>query len=286
MRSWSSHRSWIVGGAVTALGVALLIAQGAAQEGAGRQGERPREPRVSERAQVDREATAVVRRMADYLTSLRTFRVTADSTTELVLDTGQKIQVLATSHVAVQRPNRLRSERRGPLAHITFLYDGRTITMYGRRHNLYAQAEAPPNLDQALDFARERLEVEAPGADLLYSDVYEGLIEGTTSGRYLGEVEVDGVVCDHVAFQGEDVDWQLWVERGDRPLPRRYVIVTKDQRSLPEFVVELRDWEVAPTLAAADFEFTPPPGATEIEFLGEALPARAHGARDREGAGA
>lgn len=285
-------RTRSIAGAAAGIGVALLITSALAQESGGRarSGEppSPREGRARGESEVDPQAAAVVRRMADHLGGLRAFRVTADSATEVVLDTGEKVQVLATSDVALQRPNKLRSERHGPLTDATFVYDGDRITMYGRRNDLYAQIDAPDELDEAIDFARERLQLEAPGADLLYTDAYEGLMEGVQSGRYLGPVEVDGVVCEHVAFRGEDVDWQLWVERGERPLPRRYVIVSREQPASPEFMVELRDWNAGPdAVAASDFRFTPPRGAVEIDFLTESprAMARRELQRGTEGAG-
>jgi len=295
--SASSLRRRLIAGASAGLGAALVITSAVAQDGRPRSGEPPPERRAAERrttegGEVDPQAAAVVRRMSEHLGSLRAFRVTADSTTEVVLDSGEKIQMLATSNVALQRPNKLRSERRGPLTDVLFMYDGDRITLHGRGKNLYAQMDAPNDLDAALDFARDRLDIEAPGADLLYANAYEGLMEGVRSGRYLGLAEVDGVVCEHVAFRGEDVDWQLWVERGERPLPRRYVIVSRDVQGSPEFAVDLRDWDVGPTaVAASDFVFTPPRGAREIDFLAEAPRALARrelqreGERGREGAG-
>lgn len=251
---WIASLAGLLG--LTALG-AQMVSSGRAQEG---------ERRVSP-GEIDPRAAAVVRRMSDHLKGLRRFEVTADHTTEVVLDTGQKLQLLATSTLQLDRPNRLRSERRGPLAHVTLYYDGDTITIVGHRKNMYARTDAPDDLDAALDFARDRLNADAPAADLLYTDSYRGLMEGVRSGIYVGPAEIDGVVCDHVAFEGDEVDFQLWVERGEHPLPRRYVIVSKDQRSAPEFTVELRDWNVEPTFAAGFFEFEPPPGAQRIEFL-------------------
>jgi hypothetical protein len=291
----SALRRRLIAGAAAGLGVGLLLANAVAQEG-GRPppGAPPPERRAPEGSapegsEVDPQAAAVVRRMSEHLGSLRAFRVTTDSATEVVLDSGEKIQVLATSNVALQRPNKLRSERRGELANVTFIYDGDRITLYGRNNNLYAQMDAPNDLDAALDFARERLEIEAPGADLLYANAYEGLMQGVESGRHLGPAEIDGVVCDHVAFRGDDgVDWQLWVERGERPLPRRYVIVSNDQQASPVFIVEMRDWQVGPTaVAASDFVFRPPPGAVEIDFLAESprALARRELQRGQEGAG-
>jgi hypothetical protein len=63
--------------------------------------------------------------------------------------------------VSVQRPDKLRSNRVGAFADAALYYDGKTVTIYGKRINMYASATAPNNLDQAIDFACERLELEA-----------------------------------------------------------------------------------------------------------------------------
>ncbi len=217
---------------------------------------------------IDPQAIAVVRRMTDYLSALPAFSVTADSMFEIVLRDGEKVQEFARSQVAVQRPDKLRSERRGPLADLTLVYDGREIMLEGHRQNVYAVTNAPDKLDAALDYARDQLNIEAPGADLLYTDVYDGLMHHVRSGRYLGRAEIRGVTCDHVIFHAGKADWQLWVEVGDRPLPRRYEITTRDQRGQPEFAVDLQDWNVSPRFAPNTFAIAPPLGAQRVQFAG------------------
>ena len=182
--------------------------------------------------------------MSNSLKGLTSFAFDADHTIEVVLESGQKLQMAATSHVQVQRPNRLRSDRRGELANVSFIYDGKTITVTGNKTNLYAQAPAPSTLDAMIDFARDELELEAPAADLLYSDPYRGLTEDVVSGTHIGKTEIDGALCHHLAFRGREVDWQIWIEDTPRALPRRYVITSKDQAAAPEFGVSLRNWSV------------------------------------------
>lgn len=223
---------------------------------------------------IDPQARAILRRMSDYVTGLRAFAVSADNVTEIVAENGQKLQVLASSTVYVQRPNALRSQRRGPAANLTLFYDGNTLSIYDQQRNLYATTQAPHDIDHMLDFARANLGIEAPGADLLYSNVYQDLMEGVRSATYVGEAEVDGHPCHHLAFSEDDVDWQIWVDAGDHPLPRRYVIVTKDFPSQPEFAVDLHDWDTSPSFPAGFFEFKPPQGAQQIEFLGASRAAR------------
>ena len=52
---------------------------------------------------------------------------------------------------------------------------------------------------------------------------------------------MDGVVCDHLAFRNLDTDWQIWVESGERPLPRKYVITSKTVAAAPQYTLRLRD---------------------------------------------
>ena len=59
----------------------------------------------------------------------------------------------------------------------------------------------------------------------------------TTAGFVVGKSTIDGVRCDHLAFRGYGVDWQIWIEDGARALPRKYVISTVDVVGAPQFEV-------------------------------------------------
>jgi hypothetical protein len=219
------------------------------------------------RPSIDPKADDILRRMSGYLASLQSFRVASTSVDELVLPDGQKVQSVAESLVAVKRPNRLRSDRVGPLADAEFRYDGSTFSIYGKRLNLYASAAAPPTLDAAIDAARDRFGLYAPGGDLLFSDPYGVLMQDTTQGRYVGLDPIDGVPCHHLAFRGREVDWQIWIEDGPEPLPLRYVITSKNDFGQPEFQVRLSRWEPHAVIADQTFVFVPPPGSARIELL-------------------
>jgi hypothetical protein len=213
------------------------------------------------------EATQVLRRMSDYLAGLRSFQVETVATDEVVLQSGQKVEYLTQSRTMVQRPNHVRSERVGPIADVVFRYDGQNFSVFGNRSGFYAIAAAPPTLDAAVDAARELYGLELPGADLLNSRPYETLTEGMTSAQNLGLEPIDGVNCHHLALRGNDVDLQLWIQDGDQPLPRRYVITSKMVRGEPEFTLQLSHWEPNAPIADDAFMFRPPPGATRINFL-------------------
>jgi hypothetical protein len=212
-------------------------------------------------------ADALLRKMSTDLAEMPAFRFNADHVMEVVTRQGQKIQSVAESTVWVQRPNKLRTDRMGPLGGATVYYDGSKLTVYGKRDNLYATAKAPDDLDGTIDFAREQLGLEAPGADLLYSNPYAVLMEDAVSGKYLGIEPVGNRMCHHLAFRGHQTDWQLWVEDGQRALPCRFVIVSKRATGQPEYTVATSDWIAVPGFSPETFAFAPPPDAGKISFV-------------------
>jgi hypothetical protein len=195
------------------------------------------------------------------------------ATQEILLTTGQKLQFQGASEVHVQRPDHLRSNRVGDVSDVEFYYDGATMTLYGKKLNYYATRDAPKTLDELLDHIRARLDMEPPGADLLYSDVYDGLMNGVMQAFYVGPAVVRGAKAHHLAFRSPEVDWQIWIEDGAHPLPLKYLITSIKDTGAPEFGVELSDWSTAAKHDAATFRFRPPEGATKIDFREVAAPS-------------
>jgi len=222
---------------------------------------------VSKAPKVDPKADELLHKMSDALAKAKSFQFDADHVLEVVTNEGETLQFVASSRVAEKRPNQFRSDRVGAVADATLYYDGKHITIHGKRSNLYATAAAPPTIDAAIDFARDELNLEAPAADLMYSDVYGGLMEDVVSGAYIGLEPMGNRSCHHLAYRGHETDWQIWIEDGPRALPCRYVIRSKNEKGTPTFQVSFDNWKLGPTLAASYFEFKPPKGATQIQFL-------------------
>ena len=216
---------------------------------------------------IDPGAEKILRRMTDYLAGLQQFSVDTHNTLEAVLTSGQKIQFDSAVSLIVQRPNKLRAERKGDLVSQVIYYDGKSLTLYNPSDKFYAVATVPGTLEEMLDFARGALDIDAPAGDLIYKNAFQLLMQDVTSGFIVGKTAVGGVRCDHLAFSGPEVDWQVWVQDGDKPLPRRYVVTTKDVAGWPQYTVAMSNWNVAPTVADARFSFVPPAGARKIDFL-------------------
>ena len=225
------------------------------------------QPGHAQPAGIDPQAEKLLKRMSDYLAGRQQFTAKAESTLEVVLTSGQKIQFDSPATLEVSRPNKLRAHRKGDIANQEFFYDGKTLTLYSPRENVYATAAAPPTLDETLDFAREKLDIIAPAAELLYKNAAERMLKESSSGFVVGQSVVGGVKCTHLAFRGAEVDWQIWIEDGDKPLPRKFILTSKKVAGEPQFTVLIRNWDVAPKLTNQEFSFTPPKGAKKIEFL-------------------
>ena len=165
-------------------------------------------------AGIEPQAEKLLRRMSDYLAGRQQFTLRAESSLEVVLTSGQKLQFDSPATLIVSRPNKLRAHRKGDLANQEFFYDGKSLTLYNPSENLYATTAAPPTLEEMLDFAREKLDVIAPAADLVYKNAAEKMLKEASSGFVVGQSIVGGVKCTHLAFRGAEVDWQIWIEDG------------------------------------------------------------------------
>jgi hypothetical protein len=212
-------------------------------------------------------ARQLLKASTDFLAGQQRFSVDTASSIEVVLVNGQKIQFDHTARVSVERPNKLRAERTGDLVDQVFYYDGKSLTLHNPNGNYYATIAAPGTLEEMLDFAREKLDVVAPAGDLLYKNAYDILLEDVTSGFVVGKGMVNGVRCNHLAFRAPHVDWQIWIEEGDRPLVHKLVITTRDKLNAPQFSVVVKNWNLEPKFAAETFSYVPPKCPDKAEFV-------------------
>lgn len=212
---------------------------------------------------VDADARSVLAAMSAYLGGLRSFSVDYAAADEVVTTDGQKLQFLHSGALLVQRPDRLHALRRGAAGTAEMVLDGQHLMLFGRDANAYLRLPAP-SIAAAVD-AVQRLGFDAPGADLLADRPLDSTTTDIASGVHVGMTFIDGVEVHQLAFRGVEVDWQLWVTAGDRPLPLRYVITSKTVAGRPQYTLQLRNWNVAPAADPARFVFAPPAGARQLD---------------------
>jgi hypothetical protein len=204
-----------------------------------------------------------LQRMGAYLRTLTEFRVNTRATTEDVLTDGQKLQIPGTVELLAQRPNRLRVILKTNLLEHTYYYDGQTFTLWAERVNLYATVPAPPTLGELFKRLEEKFGIEMPLVDLFRWGTPEADIASITSAIVAGPARVEGTSCTHYAFRQKGLDWQIWIQNGSHPLPRKLVLTTTTDEARPQSEMTYT-WDLAPAFNDAAFTFTPPAGAQKI----------------------
>jgi hypothetical protein len=219
---------------------------------------------VPARAQDD--AAAILKSMSDYLASQKTISLAFDADIEVITPDIQKIQFASSGRILLSRPDKLRATRTGGYADVELVFDGKTATLFGKHLNAFTRLDAAGSVEQLVDLLRHQYMVELPGADLLSGHVYDDLIQDVLDAKHIGRGVIDGVECEHLAFRNQDTDWQLWVEIGERPIPRKYVITSKAVTGGPQYTLRIRDWKTDAQIGADAFAFSPPAGAKQVEI--------------------
>ncbi|MHC4579174.1 MAG: DUF2092 domain-containing protein [Planctomycetota bacterium] len=220
----------------------------------------------------------LLRDASDFLRAQEQFTFTAEITYDEmdVADDAQasdlKLQYGATTVVSMRRPDKLRVSLLGDQTARQFYYDGRTATLLAPRENFYGRLEVPPTIDAALDTVYEKTGFDPPLSDLVYANPYGLLAPHVRDSYYIGLHRVRGVWCHHVLLVQETVDWQIWIEAGDQPRPRKLVITYKRMPGSPQYVAVFVDWNLEPGLADEHFAFRAPEGAVQVEMVPTRLP--------------
>jgi Predicted periplasmic protein len=212
------------------------------------------------------DARAILKSMADYVGAQKNISATFESDIEVLTSDLEKIQFTSSGRMALTRPDKLYAQRTGGYADVELFYDGKTVTIRDRGAKVASRIDAPATIDELVDELREKYAVEAPGADLLLSDTEAALINGVVEAKYIGRGVVDGVECEHLAFRNDEVDWQLWVAVGPKPIPHKYVITNKAVTGAPQYTLRIREWSEADV--GAD-RFAMQSGDTKLVAFGE-----------------
>ena len=217
------------------------------------------------------DADKLLKAMSDYVASQKAVSVTFDSDIEVITTNLQKIQFTSSGQVQLSRPDKLRATRTGGYRDIEIVFDGKMLTVNNKDSKDYAQIDAPGTADQLIDVLRDKHGVVAPGADLLLSNVYDVMMADVVEGAVIGKGVIDGVECDHLAFRNLETDWQIWIESGAKPIPRKYVITSKGIGEAPQYTLRIKDWKTDAFADPDTFVFKAPAGATKVTLDSAAM---------------
>lgn len=212
------------------------------------------------------DAKALFKAMADFLAKQTAISVNYDATLEIVTADLEKVGLASSGTLGLTRPDKLRVTRKGGLADVELVYDGKTVTAYGKNLNAFGRLPLEGSIDQLVDTLRFDVGLELPAADLMAENAYSIMMDNVTDAKALGEGIVRGQSCDHIAFRTAEADWQIWIAPGDKPFPCRFTITSKMAALAPSYDITFSGWKSGADVPADDYQLKPAEGAKEVKI--------------------
>lgn len=182
---------------------------------------------------------------------------------------GEKSQTTSTRDVLVRRPNGFWTKYSGD-RDWEFWYDGKLLTGVSSEKKIYVQHEMPSTLDDAIDMLAERLNMDLPMSDVLYSSPYDAFVDSQTKGGFAGNESINGSTCGHLAYTAPLVDWQLWID-SKTSLPCKLELTYKKETGNTFYRITFSNWNLSAKISDAAFAFKIPEGAVRIPMLERVL---------------
>lgn len=214
----------------------------------------------------DPAALAALDKMGSALRGLRQFSLTSDTSTEVVLDTGQKIELDGTVTYKAARPTSLYVEIKSDRKLRELYFDAGKLTLHAPRLKFYASTDVKAKTlgELAINAATE-YGIDFPMADMFFWGTEYAPKDLIQSAIYVGAATLDGERADQYAFTQEDVEWQVWISQ-ETSLPKKLVITSLDDPALPQYRARLH-WDTRTPVSASVFKFTPPEGSSQIKLV-------------------
>jgi len=214
----------------------------------------------------------ILKAACGYLQNLKQFSFHSEVIDEQVYYQGKKLQYGIEMDTFVKRPDGLRVNAVGDIVNRQFFFNGKTITLYDKDAKIFATMDVPPDIEAALEKAHKEFGVRVALTDLASPELWNLVSKKIEHSLYVGMSYVRGVPCHHLAFDNSDVNFQVWIDAGVKPLPRKIVLNYKKLEGSPEWTAYLSHWKTRAQLANAMFDFVPPSGVEKVKFVAAVKP--------------
>ncbi len=216
---------------------------------------------------VDPSAVKALSDMSAYLKAQSAFELTSETSLDLVAKDDQKIQLDGVVRYKVRKPNAFVIDIVSDDWNRQYVYDGREFTLSAPKLGFYSTWAAPATIQATIDDIETRFGISVPLDDLFRWSGPDGArADALEAGFLVGTAMIEGVKTNHYAFREGKIDWQIWIQQGDQPLPRKLVIVDRRDPANPAYVARL-SWTLNPPLADEDFAFHPGKDAKRIRVI-------------------
>jgi len=200
------------------------------------------------------------------LAAAHSMSFTAEVTYESPSRMGFPLAYTTKSEVVMQRPDKLRVITLGDGPASEFYYDGKMMMAYAPAEDLVAIADAPPNLDEAMEVAYHIAAIYFPFDDVIVSDPYKDISDDLRMAFYIGQSKVvGGTTTDMIAYDTGGVFIEVWIGAEDK-LPRMLRAIYGDDPKQLRHRLELSNWHIDPNVSADFFTSEKATKAKHIQF--------------------
>jgi len=213
------------------------------------------------------EAKAILMGMAEFMAKTQSVSVDVRDSYDVYQESGQKIEFSEMRKITMVRPDRFRvevEESDGDKSMV--LFDGKELTISSPNRKVYAKTQKPGSIDDAIAYFVRDLGMKLPLSVLMQTTAPKELDQRTQRLDYVENTSIFGTPAHHLAGRTESIDYQLWIEDGDRPLPLRLVLTYRKEKGQPQFRAQFSNWNLSPEAPSSLFEFVPPSGVQQIAF--------------------
>lgn len=214
----------------------------------------------------DAQTAKLLYAMSSELAAAHRFRFAARTEVNGTNAAGQAVRHGNDVSVSMERPSHLFAHVRGDLVKSDLWFDGHALTKFDVEDRTHAKIAVRGGVEELLDHLASQYHLTFPLADFLVHDTYGNFSRAITSGRYGGLESIDGTTCHRLDFTQADIDWQLWVDGGSHPLPKKIAITYKNAPRQPRWSAVFRAWELPSRIEATEFRARIPRRSARVPF--------------------
>ena len=228
-------------------------------------------------------ATTIIKRAADYVAGQKALSVRADILYRFVLGADRQ-EMSSVYTLAFKRPSTVAVSMENPDIALQVFSDGSELTVLIPSFSQYTVEKfdqiAVKNGENRPAFVVKRagLDPITPLVDMLAEFAeptpYAHLLEHLTSASYVGEESIGEVACDRVSFEHEDLKWDMWVRRGEKPQVVRLALDLSHLMADAEFLIamDLSQWKIG-DIGEETLAFAPSTDVRKVDFFSQPQPA-------------
>lgn len=217
--------------------------------------------------QYDSIAVAILDSMSNEISKLESCSFKFFSEYDIPNDEFGLITHSESGTVYLKGPDKMLIEKKGDKGHKNFYYNGNAFLLYSFDKNQYATVPASMSNIELIDSLSSLYGVEFPGADILYPDFVDNLLETSNNLIYLGLTSVGDKECYHIAGARDDMTFQFWIDADKYSLPVRMSLVYITKPESPRYSIVFTDWKLNENIDDTMFEFSVPSGAQLIKLI-------------------